>query len=226
MPGDLDEEGYAGDRHENYRTPEQEVPAKALPYIWESCLTMGDQWSYKPSGKYKSTRTLVHLPVDIVSKGGNSLLNVGPDADGQFPPPALERLDQIGRWMRVNSPAIYGTRAVAPYKEGRVCWTRKGKTIYLIVLAEKDETAPPAHVKAPSLKQAKAVRMLGTAEPVAWRVDGEGLSVDIPESIRRRKLAAACHGGANSDTSGYDSMIPSPSSRDIRSQVPLGRYRP
>jgi len=185
QPGLIVVDRTVGGRYENYRTPEQQVPEKALPYIWESCLTMGDQWSYKPHDKYKSTRTLVHLLVDIVSKGGNFLLNVGPDADGQFPPPALERLDEIGRWMRVNSAAIYGTRAVAPYKEGRVCWTRKGPTIYLIVLAEKDQAAPPAHVKAPSLRQAKSVRMLGAAEPVAWKVDGAGLSVDIPESIRR-----------------------------------------
>jgi alpha-L-fucosidase len=146
---------------------------------------MGEQWSYKPADRYKSPRTLVHLLVDIVSKGGNFLLNVGPDADGRFPPPALERLEAIGRWMRVNSAAIYGTRAVAPYKEGRVCWTRKGQTIYLIMLAEKDETAPPAQVKAASLRSVRAVRMLGAAEPVAWKVDPTGLAVDIPETIRR-----------------------------------------
>ena len=77
--------------------------------------------------------------------------------------------------MRVNSEAIYGTRSIAPYKEGRVCWTRKGHTIYLIVLAEKNETAPPARVKAPSLKQAKQVRMLGAAEAITWSTsDGGG----------------------------------------------------
>ena len=135
QPGLIVVDRTVGGPYENYRTPEQEVPDKALPYVWESCLTMGDQWSYKPDDKYKSTRTLIHLLVDIVSKGGNFLLNVGPDADGQFPPTAQQRLQEIGRWMRVNSAAIYGTRSIAPYKEGRVCWTRKDHTIYLIVLA-------------------------------------------------------------------------------------------
>ena len=184
QPGLIVVDRTVGGLYEDYRTPEQEVPGKALPYVWESCLTMGDQWSYKPGDKYKSTRTLIHLLVDIVSKGGNLLLNVGPDADGQFPPVAQQRLREIGRWMRVNSEAIYGTRSIAPYKEGRVCWTRKGHTTYLIVLAENGETAPPARVKAPSLKQAKQVRMLGAAEAIAWSTT-DGLTIEIPESVRR-----------------------------------------
>jgi len=186
QPGLIVVDRTVGGRYENYRTPEQEVPDKALPYVCESCLTMGDQWSFKPGDKYKSSRTLIHMLVDIVSKGGNFLLNVGPDADGQFPPAALERLRDIGRWMRVNSEAIYGTRSLAPYKEGRVCWTRKGHTIYLIVLAAGEETAPPAHVKAPALKREKQVRMLGATEAVQWSAgSGEGLSIEIPQSIRR-----------------------------------------
>jgi alpha-L-fucosidase len=147
---------------------------------------MGDQWSYKPGDNYKSTRTLIHLLVDIVSKGGNFLLNVGPDADGQFPPVAQQRLREIGRWMHVNSEAIHGTRAIAPYKEGRVCWTHKGQTVYLIVLAENGQTVPPARVRAPSLKQAKQVRMLGATEAIPWTLsNSDGLTIDIPQGIRR-----------------------------------------
>ena len=82
QPGLIIVDRTVGGRYENYRTPEQEVPDKALPYVWETCMTMGDQWSYKPDDKYKSTRQLIHLLVDIVAKGGNFLLNVGPDADG------------------------------------------------------------------------------------------------------------------------------------------------
>ncbi len=190
QPGLIIVDRTVGGRYENYRTPEQEVPDRPLPCAWESCLTMGDQWSYKPGDNYKSPRTLIHLLVDIVSKGGNLLLNVGPDADGQFPPAARQRLAEIGRWMRVNGEAIYGTRAIAPYKQGRVCWTRKGHTTYLIVLAEKDEMAPPARVRAPALKKARQVHMLGTAEAVKWSTgDGAGLTVEIPESIR---LAPPC----------------------------------
>jgi len=171
-------------RYENYRTPEQEVPDKALPYVWETCMTMGDQWSYKPNDKYKSTRQLVHLLVDIVAKGGNFLLNIGPTADGELPPPSLERLAEIGRWMRVNGEAIYGTRAVAPYKQGRVCMTKKGDKIYLICLAETGQAAPPAEVVFPAIAKATAVRMLG-GSAAQWTAGAEGLKIAVPEAARQ-----------------------------------------
>ena len=133
-------------RYENYRTPEQEVPPKALPFVWETCMTMGDQWSYKPDDKYKSTHKLIHLLVDIVAKGGNFLLNVGPSPDGELPAVAVQRLAEIGAWMRVNGEAIYATRAVAPYKEGRVCMTQKKDKLYLIYLGEEGQAGPPSRI--------------------------------------------------------------------------------
>ena len=173
-------------RYENYRTPEQEVPEKALPFVWETCMTMGNSWSYKPNDNYKPSRQLIHLLVDIVAKGGNFLLNIGPDPDGQLPKPAVERLQEIGRWMQVNSEAIYGTRAVAPYKVGRVCMTKKGSTVYLIYLADKDETAPPAVLSIPAVTGGKNVQMLGAKSPVSFSFDaGKGLTIKVPESIRQ-----------------------------------------
>jgi len=176
-----------GGRYENYRTPEQEVPAKPLPYAWESCLTMGTQWSYKPNDKYKSTRALIHLLVDVVSKGGNLLLNVGPQPDGELPPEALERLKEIGDWMAVNTEAIHGTRAVAPYKAGRVCFTRKDKTVYAIYLAQDGRDAPPAEVTLAGIAPAAGsqVLMLGAKAPLEWRADGAGAVVTVPPAIRQ-----------------------------------------
>ena len=104
-------------KNEDYRTPEQEVPEKPLAFVWETCMTMGDQWSYKPDDKYKSTYQLIHLFVDIVAKGGNFLLNIGPDSNGELPKVALSRLHEIGDWIKVNGEGIYGTRPIAPYKE-------------------------------------------------------------------------------------------------------------
>jgi alpha-L-fucosidase len=172
-------------RYENYRTPEQEVPEKALPFVWETCMTMGDQWSYKPDDRYKSTHRLVHLLVDIVAKGGNFLLNVGPSPDGELPPEALKRLDEIGAWMKVNGDAIYGTRAIAPYKEGRTCLTRKKDRLYLIYLGEEGQAGPPAEIRVAAVRKARTVRMLGTEQPVDWRVDDrQGLTIRVPETLR------------------------------------------
>ena len=186
QPGLIIVDRTVGGRYENYRTPEQEVPETALPCVWESCLTIGDQWSYKPGDKYKSAHTLVHLLVDIVAKGGNFLLNIGPDADGQFPPLTLDRLRKLGAWMQVNGPAIYGTRAIAPYKEGRTCLTRKGDTIYLIYLGNEGQAGPPAEFKVSVIHAARGVRMLGSDQPIKWTADGkQGLTIHVPEVLRK-----------------------------------------
>ncbi len=170
-------------RYENYRTPEQEVPEKPLPYVWETCMTMGGSWSYVPDDRYKSAHRLVHLLVDIVSKGGNFLLNIGPSPEGEFAPEALDRLRAIGEWMKVNGEAIYATRPVAPYKEAKTCFTAlPDGTVHAIYLADEDEAAPPAKIMLTSLAPAdgSAVRMLGVRDAVRWEKVGKGALLTLP----------------------------------------------
>lgn len=172
-----------GGKHENYRTPEQEVPEKPLNYPWETCMTMGDQWSYKPNDKYKPTHQLIHLLVDIVGKGGNFLLNVGPQPDGELPPVAIERMREIGGWLKVNGEAIYGTRPVAPYKEGQIVFTRKGPAIYAIYLAKEGENSLPSEISfsGPSPWPGSDVRLLGGGK-LKWHMNANGGTViEIPE---------------------------------------------
>jgi alpha-L-fucosidase len=185
QPGILIVDRTVGGRYENYRTPEQEVPEKAMPYVWETCMTMATQWSYKPADKYKSTRQLVHLLVNIVAKGGNFLLNVGPDADGELPEPALQRMREIGQWLQINGEAIYGTRPVPPYKVGPVCLTKKGEKLYAIYLAAEGQTAPPERIEVGPIGAAKSVRLLGSDAKLEWTVTPSGLSVSLPESVRQ-----------------------------------------
>ncbi len=174
-----------GGRYENYRTPEQEVPDQPLPYVWETCMTMGDQWSFKPNDRYKSTRQLIHLLVDIVGKGGNFLLNVGPRPDGELPPVALERLKEIGRWLQVNGEAIYGTRPIAPYKQGNVVFTRKGRRAYAIWLATGEQDGLPAQIEFAGLKPAAGsdLQLLGSRDQSSWTLDDRGMTlVSLPPS--------------------------------------------
>jgi alpha-L-fucosidase len=175
-----------GGKHENYRTPEQEVPEKPLPYTWESCLTMGKQWSFKPDDSYKSTRDLIHLLVDVVAKGGNLLLNIGPGPDGRLPATAVSRLEDIGDWMAINAEAIHGTRPIEPYKDGKVAFTRKGQTVYAIYLAAKDEESLPEQIRFGSLKPraGSSVSLLGSKATLTWREEPSGVVITIPEQAR------------------------------------------
>jgi alpha-L-fucosidase len=122
---------YAGD----FGTPEQQVPATGLPGVdWETCMTMNDTWGYKAYDEnWKSSEDLIRHLVDIASKGGNFLLNVGPTPEGLIPAASVARLEAMGRWMAVNGESIYGTTA-SPI--GRPSWgrcTAQGNRLYLHV---------------------------------------------------------------------------------------------
>jgi alpha-L-fucosidase len=97
---------------EDHATPEQTIPARADSpgRLWETCMTINDTWGYATNDtNWKPADELIRKLCDIAGKGGNFLLNVGPMADGEFPAAINERLAAIGRWMKINGPAIYGT---------------------------------------------------------------------------------------------------------------------
>ncbi|OFY38845.1 MAG: alpha-L-fucosidase [Bacteroidetes bacterium RBG_13_44_24] len=124
----------------DHKTPEQRIPnLKDLDGTdWETCMTMNDTWGYKHyDHNYKSPQTLIRNLLDICSKGGNFLLNVGPTAEGEFPPESVEILGKIGQWMKINGEAVYGTKA-SPW--GTFPWGRctvkqipAGTTLYFSV---------------------------------------------------------------------------------------------
>jgi alpha-L-fucosidase len=125
-----------GDHMGDFGTPEQEIPSSGLPGVdWESCMTMNHSWGYHQNDHdWKSAETLIRNLVDCASKGGNYLLNVGPNALGEIPVPSVERLAAMGNWLKVNGEAVYGTQAgpfPKPLPWGRV--TSKPGKLYLHV---------------------------------------------------------------------------------------------
>ncbi len=184
QPGLIMVDRTVGGRYENYHTPEQQVPDKPLPYAWETCMCMASQWSYKPNDTYKSAHQLIHLLVDIVGKGGNLLLNVGPQPNGQLPELAQHRLKEIGAWMKINGDAIYGTRPIAPYKKGRVVFTQKGTMTYAIYLTDKEGEGLPARITFSGLrpKPDSKIRLLGFRSPLKWETLKDGTTViQVPD---------------------------------------------
>jgi alpha-L-fucosidase len=107
----------------DFGTPEQQVPPEGLPGVdWETCMTLNDTWGFQSfDDGWKDTRTLVHTLVDVASKGGNLLLNVGPTSQGVIPAQSVSRLREMGDWTRANGESIYGTVA-SPY--GLPAWGR------------------------------------------------------------------------------------------------------
>ena len=183
-----------GGPYENYRTPEQTVPGKPLPYPWETCMTMGESWSYQPDDKYKSTRELIRTLVEIVSKGGNLLLGVGPTGEGELPATALQRMREIGEWMSVNGSAIHETRVIAPYAEGKLRFTQnKDGAVNAIYLPDADEAQPPANITLGALRPAPGaqVKLLGIDRPLAWRERDGSVNITLPEAARQKARGAA-----------------------------------
>jgi alpha-L-fucosidase len=164
--------------HQNYLTPEQHIPETGLPYPWETCMTMAGSWSYVPGDVYKPADVLIENLVDIVSKGGNYLLNIGPAPDGTLDSAAYARLRDIGAWMRVNGEAIYGTRKYEVYSEGdkvRFTQSKDGQTIYVFFF---DLPKEPVYLKyVPLLGNDVSLRLLGSDK----KVKREGNGVVFPK---------------------------------------------
>lgn len=187
QPGILIVDRTVAGKYENYRTPEQEVPEKPLDYPWETCMTMATSWSYVPDDVYKPANKIIHLLVDIVAKGGNFLLNIGPSPSGEFSDTAYARLREIGDWMKINGEAIYKTRPVDPYKSGKVCFTSlpDGK-IFAIYLAEPGEKMPAEiHVEGFQPVTTSTIQVVGVKGNLRWKQAGNGFVISVPANIRK-----------------------------------------
>ena len=171
----------------DYKTPEQRIPKldELDGKDWETCMTMNETWGYKSwAHNWKSTQTLIRNLIDITSKGGNYLLNVGPKADGEFPIESINTLKEMGAWMKVNGEAIYGTNK-SPLETlpwGRCTskndpGTSGGKTILYLSVFDwpKDGKLKVAGVKG----NVDEVTLLATGKKLKFN-PGKELEISVP----------------------------------------------
>jgi alpha-L-fucosidase len=177
----LERPDYPGD----YKTPEQRIPKleELDGKDWETCMTMNETWGYKSyANDWKSTTTLVRNLIDIASKGGNYLLNVGPKADGTFPQESITILKEMGAWMKVNGEAIYGSEKspLAPVNWGRV--TNKNdngkETLYLFVF----DWPKDGKLVVPGLKnEIRTVKFLATNKSLKAKKENGEWTIKLPD---------------------------------------------
>jgi alpha-L-fucosidase len=172
---------YPGD----YKTPEQRIPnLKELDgKDWETCMTMNETWGYKSyAHNWKSVETLVRNLIDIASKGGNYLLNVGPKSDGTFPQESVDILKGIGAWMKVNSEAIYGTgkNPLDTMAWGRITSkpSKNGTILYLSVF----DWPKDGKLSVPGLKnEIISSKLLASGESLKAKSADGGWMIKVPE---------------------------------------------
>ena len=169
----------------DFGTPEQEILEGTANYAWESCMTMNDTWGFrKDDQNWKSAATLVHNLVDIAAKGGNYLLNIGPTAQGLIPPPSVERLAEMGKWLRINGEAIYATNSIKTYKEGEnIKFTESKNSQFVYAIATKLEGKTLTINSIKSKPNAK-VFMLGVKQPLKAVINPDGsTTVTLPAQL-------------------------------------------
>lgn len=166
---------------------------KVIGPKWESCTTFGTSFGYLEGDRYKSIESVIHEMVEVISRNGNFLVNIGPRADGTIPQRQIERLMAMKDWLKINGEAVYGTRywRVSEQKNENLAFTTKGKTLYAIKL--KEPTAPftiedRAHWLASGVR---SVRLLGHPYHAAvdWSIGPNGLNIKPPRKLGKSKYA-------------------------------------
>lgn len=169
-----------GGPYENVITPEQTLPERPLNVPWESCITMGTSFSFRYEDKYKTVRQLIHLLVEIVAKGGNLALNVGPQPDGRLSTTAISRIKGMGDWLKVYGEAIYGTRICEPFSADNCHFTRKGDTVYAFYLYKDEKEAVKEELYLPIQKSFSQIDLVGGQDHLQYSQAENGIIVRLP----------------------------------------------
>lgn len=165
-----------------------------LPVVgpkWQSCTTFGTSFGFLENDKYKSAESIITELVEVVSRNGNFLINIGPKADGSIVKEQLDLLHEMGSWLDINGEAIYGTRywKVHDQEACKLAFTTKGRNLYAI--ATEKPTSPFIIEASKGWKKGdvKSVKLLGGKAEVEWDITSDGLKITPPEDLGRSQYA-------------------------------------
>ena len=187
QPGILLVDRTVAGSHENYRTPERGIPEAREDTPWESCIPLGNDWGHVPGDTYKTPARVLHTLVEIVAKGGNLLLGIGPRGDGTLDPQVIDRLRIVGEWLDRNGPAIYNTRSLPLYRDPHHTWftaSTDGRTLHAITCFPEDVPLPTTvtwsgHEPPPGAR----LTCLQTRTTVRWKKTPAGVQVALPRGL-------------------------------------------
>lgn len=162
----------------DYNTPEQRIGEMDITQPWESCMTIANQWSWKPNDQMKSLKECIQTLAKSSCGNGNLLFNVGPMPDGRIEARQVARLKEMGAWLNKYGESIYNTKG-GPYKPNAAyAATRKGNKIYLHVFEAKQTLTLLA---IPGLKIEKAYLLKGAA--IVYKQDTNAVTIDLPAQL-------------------------------------------
>ena len=158
---------------------------KVIGPKWQSCTTFGTSFGYLEGDQYKSIEDVMHEMIEVISRNGNFLVNIGPKADGTIPAPQVERLRAMGTWLKINGNAIYGSRywKVCDQENEHLAFTTKGKNLYAIKLAKPTKPFIIDATAGWSADTVKSVKLLGSLGDVQWQMTPAGLQITPPAQL-------------------------------------------
>jgi alpha-L-fucosidase len=188
QPGILVVDRTVHGEFENYQTPEQSIPKEKADYPWESCISLGKDWGYVPGDQFKTSTKVIHLLIEIVAKGGSLLLGIGPDAQGLLQEIQVQRLKEIGDWLKLNGEGIYNTRTVDAFQDGETFFTKgKDGTRYALVRIPEGGGLPATiSWRGNALAKNAKLMLLNEQKEVKWKQEGETIIVSIPASVIKK----------------------------------------
>ena len=188
--------------YENYQTPERTIPEQQLSHPWESCIPLSDDWGWVSRPRWKTARQVINTLIEVVAKGGNLVLGVGPTPQGTIQPEVVQRLQEIGRWLRTYGKAIYHTVPTAHYHSvpqsdtgpsGDLWFTasKDGRTRYALYALPDSASLPTFltwQVEIP--RRGTVVRLIGSGRKLKWEQQSDNtVVVYFPKGLPQEPLA-------------------------------------